>query len=59
MPYMVWKWMCTECCNMNGSEFCALPQSPRVNSWFSHDTIEYKNWKHYTQYYSFAFCYEF
>ena len=28
MPYMVWKWVCTECCNMNGSEFCALPQSP-------------------------------
>ena len=27
MPYMVWKWVCTECCNMNGSELYALPQS--------------------------------
>ena len=27
MPYMVWKWVCTECCNMNGSEFYSLPQS--------------------------------
>ena len=26
MPYMVWKWVCTEC-NMNGSEFYALSQS--------------------------------
>ena len=21
---MVWKWVCTECCSQNASEFCAL-----------------------------------